>query len=482
AYERAPHRLWQELARRADEDAAFAAAHGYLAGLMRRVDFTPPYELFAAVLGGHGDAAGKSGRERMLARLGPEAEEPLDEFLALALAYERSHVPSLEGFLHWVQSGKAEIKRDPEAGSRNEVRIMTVHGAKGLEAPIVILPDTVQTPAKTPRLLWLDGGEEGLLWPPRRTFEAALARTMREAARCKRQEEYRRLLYVAMTRAEDRLYVCGWRGQREVPADSWWSLVHAGLEGSAESFDFDCTEEIADGWSGPAWRLASPQEAAPERERAMGATMPSGEPLPPWARQQPTPEPIPARPLAPSRPAEEEPAARSPLGPDAETRFRRGLLVHRLLEALPELPLAVREAACRRYLARSAHGLDEPAREEIARETLAVLADPAFAALFGPGSRAEVPLVGEVNGTVISGQIDRLLVGEAEILIVDYKTNRAPPTAAAGVAVLYLKQMAAYRALLARIYPGRRTRAALLFTDGPRLMLLPDGLLDAHAP
>jgi len=206
------------------------------------------------------------------------------------------------------------------------------------------------------------------------------------------------------------------------------------------------------------------------------------EPLPAWARALPAHEPVPARPLAPSRPAEEEPAIRSPLGGEEGLRFRRGLLVHRLLEALPEIPLESRALACRRYLARPAHGLGAAEQEAIARETLAVLADLAFAPLFAAGSRAEVPLVGEVNGRVIAGQIDRLLVRESEILIVDYKTNRLPPASAQGVAPLYLKQMAAYRALLARIYPGRSLRAALLFTDGPRLMPLPNELLDAYAP
>ncbi|MFI4985902.1 MAG: double-strand break repair helicase AddA [Alphaproteobacteria bacterium] len=482
AYARGDASLWHELASRADEDAAFAAAHAYLADLLRRVDFTPPYELFAEVLGSKGRPEERSGLKRMLARLGPEAQEPLEEFLALALAYERAHVPSLEGFLHWVRSGEAEIKRDPEASARDEVRIMTVHGAKGLEAPIVILPDTLQAPRKSPRLLWLDGGEAGFLWPPRREHEEAFAARLREAAKRKRDEEYRRLLYVAMTRAQDRLYVCGWRGRSEMGERNWYGLVRAGLEGIAEPFVFDCTGEIAEGWSGEGLRLRSPQEVGPEEEKRHGGYPSLAEPLPAWARALPAREPVPARPLAPSRPAEEEPAVRSPLGDEEGLRFRRGLLVHRLLEALPEIPPDARARACRRYLSRPAHGLGAEEQEAIARETLAVLGDPAFAPLFAAGSRAEVPLVGEVNGRIIAGQIDRLLVSESEILIVDYKTNRLPPASAQGVAPLYLKQMAAYRALLARIYPGRSLRAALLFTDGPRLMPLPNELLDAYAP
>lgn len=493
AYHRGDRSLWQELVRRADETPARAAAHAYLAALLKRVDFSPPYELFAEILGARGKPDSRSGRERILARLGPEAEEPLDEFLAQALVYERSHVPSLEGFLHWVLSGEGEIKRDPESSARDEVRIMTVHGAKGLEAPIVILPDTLQTPSQSPRLLWNEE-EDGFLWPPHREHEEAVAQNLREAANIRRDQEYRRLLYVAMTRAADRLYVCGWEPKKGRSTSCWYDLVRAGLgdlvqrapgsesPGVAERFAFDCTGEITEGWSGEGLRLSLPQTAAPEEEMREGGLPTVSEPLPLWTRQAPPPEPVPAQPLAPSLPPEEEPAVRSPLGPDEGLRFRRGLLVHRLLEALPKLAPEAREAACRRYLARSTHNLSGAEQKEIAAETLAVLADPAFARLFGHGARSEVPLVGEIEDVVISGQVDRLVMTEDEVLVVDYKTNRPPPATAEEVAALYLKQMAAYRALLREIYPGRRVRTALLWTDGPRLMPLPDGLLDAHEP
>lgn len=173
---------------------------------------------------------------------------------------------------------------------------------------------------------------------------------------------------------------------------------------------------------------------------------------------------------------------RSPLGADEGLRFRRGIIIHRLLELLPELPTARRAAACRRYLARPAHGLAKAERDALAAETLAVLADPAFAPLFGRGSRAEVALAGLINGRVISGQVDRLLVAPQEVLAVDYKTNRPPPVVVNEVPALYLRQMAAYRALLRAVYPGRQVRMLLLWTEGPRRMLLPDGALDPYAP
>ena len=179
---------------------------------------------------------------------------------------------------------------------------------------------------------------------------------------------------------------------------------------------------------------------------------------------------------------------RSPLATDDTAgRFQRGRLVHALLQTLPDVAPARRRDAAARYLQLPAHGLSEAEAAAIRDETLAVIDDPAFAPLFGPGSRAEVPLVGTLTDPdgapfVVSGQIDRLLVGEDEILVVDFKTNRPPPADASGVSAVYLRQMATYRALLSQIYPDRAVHAALVWTDGPRLMALADSLLDAHAP
>jgi ATP-dependent helicase/nuclease subunit A len=193
-------------------------------------------------------------------------------------------------------------------------------------------------------------------------------------------------------------------------------------------------------------------------------------------------EPAPPRPLVPSRPTDDEPPVISPLGADAGTRFQRGLLIHRLLQGLPHLPPEARAGAVRVYLARPVHGLARAAQGKIAAEALAVLENPGFAELFGPESLAEVPLTGVVSGQVVSGQIDRLLVADEAVTVIDYKTNRPPPESADAVPALYLRQMAAYREVLRQIYPGRPVRCVLLWTDGPRLMELGDVLLDPHAP
>jgi ATP-dependent helicase/nuclease subunit A len=170
----------------------------------------------------------------------------------------------------------------------------------------------------------------------------------------------------------------------------------------------------------------------------------------------------------------------------AGRRFLRGTLTHALLQHLPSLARQERPRAGARYLEIVAPELPQLVRESILAETLAVLEHPEFAPLFGEGSQAEVPITAEIVApdargfTVrVTGQIDRLLVTDDAVSIVDFKTNRPPPEEQANVPESYLLQLAAYRAVLQRIYPGRRVAAYLLWTDGARLMPLSDAALDA---
>jgi ATP-dependent helicase/nuclease subunit A len=459
--------LWQALRGHATERADWAAAHETLAGLMARVDFAPPFELFAGVLGARG------GRRAILSRLGPEAADPIDEFMGCALEFERSHPHSLQQFLYWLERGDVEVKRDLEQATRDEVRVMTVHGSKGLQAPVVFLPDTARIPRTDDPILWTEDGL--MLWPPRAANRERVAELARSRVRQLREQEYRRLLYVAMTRAEDRLYVCGWRGKNSPSAGNWHELVETGLEPAAE-------EIAAPIGVGEALRIRNEQTAATEIKAAQRDMRADAVPLPGWAASPPPPEEVPPRPLSPSRPEEDEPAPRSPLGEDRGASFRRGILIHALLQALPEIAPADRRRAAEAWLARPVHGIDAAAQAEIAGVTLAVLAEPGFAALFGPGSRAEVPVAGRIGDRVVSGQVDRLVVDGKTVRIVDYKSNRPAPAGTDSVPRLYLRQMAAYRAVLRKIYPDFSVSCAILWTDGPALMTLPDGLLDAYAP
>ena len=473
--------LWSRL--RAADDAESKAAAERLSALLATVDYTPPYELLKAILTGPG---APTGRERFWGRLGPDAIEPLEELLNLALDYQRDHPPSLQGFLHWLRRREVETRRDMESVP-DAVRIMTVHGAKGLQAPIVILPDTIRVPKRADRLLWpaTPGGGAAapaaglpLIAPSDAEADSRTAGFKDDAKEAGRQE-YNRLLYVAMTRAQDALIVCGSRGPRKIDDDCWHTLVENGLR------RLDGTVEIpVDGFDEPVLRYGSLEaaDAAPSEAAAADTAGQEHDPATLAALlAPPPPEAQPPRPLAPSRPSDDEPPVFGPFDAGAD-RFRRGTLIHRLLQYLPDLPDAQRDRAALRYLARSGHGLTEDEQRDIAAEIRAVLDLPEAGPLFGPGSMAEAPVTGAVGGAVISGQIDRLAVGAQTVSIVDYKTNRPPPADAAATPPVYLRQMAAYRALLRGLYPAHRIDCFLLWTAAPRLMQLDDSLLDPHAP
>ncbi len=493
-----PGHLWRALRERAGE-LSYAAAYRRLSGWLRRADYVTPFDFFATALGPEGD------RARLLERLGHEAADPIDELLARALQYQQSEGHSLQGFLRWFEAGGGEIKRDLDQNRRREVRILTVHASKGLQAPIVYLPDTTRVPRDVERLLAGADGETRL-WVPRADDANEAARIWRGETRDRALQEQNRLLYVAMTRAEDRLYVGGWFGARKPDRGCWYERIEAGLRASGDAeispdsaqprgraqsraFDFTALPQMgSDGWEGEGYELTNTGTIGvrEQTELALG----TAEPLQPWARRPAPTEPDPPTPLAPSQPLPDEALARSrafsPLAPSDPRRWKRGQLLHELLRHLPATPPAERREAARRFLAQAAHRL---ADEEIASwsdEALAVTEAPAHAALFAESSRAEVPLTGTVRtrrGTfTVSGQVDRLAVSEREVLIVDYKTNRPPPEAAAQVALAYRRQLALYRALLAEIYPGRTVRAFLLWTAVPLLMEIDAKTLDESMP
>jgi ATP-dependent helicase/nuclease subunit A len=485
AYNRRPRSLWSQLKDKAKEDTRFAEAHARLSAWLARADFLPPYEFFAELLG----AEGQLMRKRMLKRLGPEAAEAIDEFLDLALAYDRDAAPSLQGFIHKLRSDDIEIKRDMEQ-DRDEVRIMTVHGAKGLQAPIVFLPDTCMLPRpQGPRLFPMSRrgaspDEIGhLVWPPAGHSELAALSDAKARVQQTEREEYHRLLYVAMTRARDRLYICGWQGQRNKPENEcWYELIKDGLAGhlleivSADGISVRRMERAQK-------TAVSPRETEKEKQEAP--------PLPDWALTPAKPERARRR-LAPSRLAlsrdglpQEGAGEQPPLGPRALSeggRYARGLLVHALLQHLPGVPPEAQERAARAFIAARGANLDQKLKDEIVAETLAIVREPSFAPLFQPGSLAEVPVVAKIGagetGYELEGQIDRLAVLEDELLILDYKTNRPPPLILEDVAQAYINQLAAYRLALKRLFPVRALRAALLWTDGPRLMEIPSTSLD----
>jgi ATP-dependent helicase/nuclease subunit A len=426
-----------------------------------------PFAFYAHVLGS------LSGRRRMLTRLGPEANDPLDEFLNLALDYERRETPSLQGFLHWIRVAQSEVKRDMEM-DRDEVRVMTVHGAKGLEARNVILIDsTTVRPegAYPPRLLTMPLTNAGadanaLVWGARKDLDVGPMTSARTATLDAARNEYRRLLYVGMTRAAVRLVVCATRGVKKAPDGCWYQLVCDALKPLA-------TEETdADG--DKIWRMRKGDAAVVQKDKAREISRP---PAPDWLRQNVVPPKPRRRVLTPSDNGDEEPTRFAGPG-DRDKALRRGTLFHRLMQSLPDIAPDRRADAARIFLARDTD-LNEDEHTEITERVFSVLNDERFRPLFAPGSRAEVSVAGLIGDIEVPGQIDRLAVTDDEILIADYKTNRPAPQRIADVPPAYVRQLALYCALLKKIFPQKKVRAALLWTETPELMELSDADMTA---
>jgi ATP-dependent helicase/nuclease subunit A len=463
----------RESLRRAPAHALVSATLDRWAEAARR---EPPFAFYARVLGPD------RGRARILKRLGLEAADALDEFLNLALDYETRETPSLQGFVASLRATTMQVKRDMEI-ARDEVRVMTVHGAKGLEAPIVILADTTTNPAgpRPPRLLTMPaadvpGAPDRLVWAARKETDVPPVAAARSVAVRAAEDEHRRLLYVAMTRAADRLIVCGAVGQRKRPDGCWYDLVCDALK--------PMSNEEAGRNGETVWRLRKWPEPA-DAGLSAAPEPAQGIVLPDWLTRPAEPERAPAI-VTPST-ANEGVAPEFVLAGKADERRRallRGTVVHRLLQSLPDVAPERRAAAARQYLARAASEFTEVERDEVIAQVLAVLDHPHFAQLVAPGSWAEVPIVGRIvrDGgppILVSGQVDRLAVTDAAILMADYKTNRPAPRRPADVPEAYLAQLALYREVLARLYPGRGVRAALVWTDVPDFMEISGDALDA---
>ncbi len=464
--------LWDELRARADERAEWRAALSFLGWV--RSETATPFVWLGRLLSWR-DEAGRSVRQRLLTRLGREAEDVLDELSAEALKAESRGIYDLERFAAALERSEIQVKRELEAPSGangGQVRVMTVHGAKGLEAPIVILPEAAGSPpaARGP-LLKTEAGS--FLFAPRKADDCAASADARAYEERRQAEEGLRLLYVALTRARDRVIVAGrLPGNRKaVDPASWYARVEAA---------FDRPEIAAGVRQVGGYRRYGvdplPAPAAP--------TMPSGAPLPPWTHVAPAPEPAAARYAAPSTLAEmERGPAPSPLAEGRGLgRFRRGELIHKLLEVLPDLAPAARADGARRLLEKE-QDLSPDQRAEMAAAALGVLEDARFAEVFGPGSTSEAAIAGGAPelppGLKISGRMDRMVVTPERVLVVDFKTNRPAPDWVEDADRAYLVQMAVYVAVLRALYPDRRVEAALVWTDGPKLMPVPENIIAA---
>lgn len=479
--------VWQHLCRLADEQPLrFLIAAEKLRHLLSLSATLSPHDLYARVLGQLG------GRRNFLGRLGTEAGDILDEFLTFALDHEGKGMPGLQSFVSTLEIESPEVKREQDSG-RDEVRIMTVHASKGLEAPIVFLVDSGSKAfisSHVPKLRLLPQGELDVpAWVPSKTLSNSLTAADDERLKAATEEEYRRLLYVGMTRAADRLIVCGYRGTRANP-DTWNSMIANALCSHPDHCSAARFVGPDGEWGGFRWRLpkgvqtVKPQENVVEPERALP-------PLPPALGRQLPPQASLPRPLSPSGAGTfieddaDDLAMASPLFGDASPAnlsLQKGRLVHRMLQVLPDYPVDERRSAAERYVHRAARFWPEEERASLVACVCAILEHTDLQTVFSGHSRAEVSIMGTLalNGQdfAISGRIDRMAVDEQRVTIVDYKTNRIAPTKEEDVPLSYRAQLALYREILRPLYPQHEFHCLLAYTETGSVLSISPQMLD----
>jgi ATP-dependent helicase/nuclease subunit A len=427
--------LWSHLQQQSDGACADAAAR--LGPLVAAAPAARPFEFLSHTL--------TWARPRFVSRLGSEANDAIDALLDRALDYEEQNGTSLAGFVNWLAAGDIEIKRNMEQGP-NEVRVMTVHGAKGLEAPIVILPDTTGAPHenRAPPLLLLEGDAAASrvpLWPVPNLRHMSRVQHLKDACKTVDLAEDRRLLYVAMTRARDELYVTGFATRSARNPNCWYDTISEALK--------PLMAELPDGQG---WRMGAAPEYRFKKAPAAAAT----HPVPDWLWRR----------LDPAEAAPASDTARR----SSTAAAARGTLIHGVLERLPDVAEAERDA----FIAARAGG-----DAKLAADLRRLAGHPVMAALLAADGLSEAPLiVTGADGRPERRRIDRLVITETGVLVADYKTDRTVPDTPEACNPDYLRQMAQYRDALRKIHPGAALRLCLVWTQGPRLMELPETLLD----
>lgn len=440
-YNRGSANLWTRL----KDFSQYVETYAQLQTLFNMVDFVRPFELFDYVL------TKMNGRKKFILRMGYEVEDALDEFMNLVLNFEKEHIPSLQNFVEWIENHDLEIKREAKQNEVDAVQLMTAHGSKGLQARVVFLPDTtIDNAIKNEQKLLINETENTAYFPFGKNYYEDNSKAVNQQIGLKEAEERRRLLYVALTRAEDELYICGYSGSNKgSAAGSWYELCRVALENSGKKKS-----------DGTIVYETSGEIKAPKK--AQNSIIHTNFPPEDWIFTKAKAENALAKPYTPSKLNDgEEADSVSPLA-DKGDYYKRGIIIHKMLQFLPKTAENQIDVA-QKYLAQSDFSLSE--QKQILNEVTAVLRNSEFAEIFGPYSKAEVPIMGEVKGRIISAQIDRLVILPDKIKIIDFKTNRRideiPPE--------YLNQLKVYAELISLIYPNKPIETYILWTNKLKL-------------
>ena len=429
----------------------YAEVYKNLQELFNELNFIRPYELFNYVL------VNQQGRKKIMQRMGIEAEDAIDEFMNLTLLYEQKQTPSLQGFVAWFENDETAIKREGDDVQNDAVRLMTVHHSKGLQARVVFLPDSVQLPQNKKEQMLLFNEDNLVFYPLCSDDYDDFCKQINKENAVNMMEEYRRLLYVALTRAEEQLIVCGYANSEAIKDDSWLKICERTIgENSIKEQDISVIET-------PELVKIKPQE-----KYFASQEMQTAEPWIDVDAQEETPLSKPYTPSKLPEDDEEEPDSSSPLNEETNY-YRRGTLIHKILQFLPA-DSSDKENIIDEYMNKNATDFSITMRAQIKKEILNLLAKEEYAILFGPDSRAEVPVFGEVDGKIISAQIDRLVVLKDKVIIVDFKTNRPAKKTLDETPEVYKSQLRTYEALIRKVFPEHKVESYILWTNEARLM------------
>jgi len=421
-----------------------------LKSLLNMTDYVRPFELFNYVL------IKMDGRKKFISRIGSEVEDVLDEFINLTLVFEQTHTPSLEAFIMWISQDEIIIQKEMEQGEDDTVKIMTVHGSKGLQAPIVILADTtrIKNKADKSEFLWDD---DLVYFPPSASGYNDVCKDIKAKRLDADFDEYRRLLYVALTRAEDRLYIAGFTKDNDANEKSWYKLLENNIKSNIPLDEND--HRIV-------YNIDQENEVKASLDNASDLTInldDYADILSPAPQESPL-----AKPYAPSHDDTDEiEIVTSPLK-DNGNFYKRGTVMHKLLQYISNIEENNRLSAAKIFLRRELPEFSNAAISSIINEVITLC--QSYPQIFAANSMAEVPIIGEVEGKIISAKIDRLVIEPDRVIIVDYKTNRPAAQTLDEVPELYLKQLSAYKLLLAKMYPDKNIESYILWTNTCKMM------------
>ncbi|MES2905651.1 MAG: double-strand break repair helicase AddA [Pseudomonadota bacterium] len=457
--------LQDALAQRTYEKPLWKAADSRFVVWRQRAAACRPFEFFSQVLGADG------GRDQMLHRLGHEAGEVLDEFLNAALHFENSEIPTMQNFLNWLRGADMQIKREMQQGL-DEVRVMTVHNAKGLEAKWILLADTADKPGARQLTHFYEvenGHAHATIWAPGEKNSIGLIEEAKSASRTAQDEEYRRLLYVALTRAEQRLTICGAQGKSKLPEDCWYALSAQALE-KPENAEYDNEKNILR-WAKRFGAIEENKKIFSDEKNIFS--------VPGWLHTAAVVA-VEKRELTPSQDAGFTGEFSSQMRPEALFAKKRGVLLHKLLETLPRLNESARKAAAEKFLSLHAADFEPEQKDDFLQEALRVLPLLEQKNFLGKNALAEVPFSTNItlaDGTiaVMNGSIDRLVIEDDALHIIDFKSGRVPETGQ--IPPNYLTQLARYCEAMRPITGQRTVYSYVLWTEAPRLDVVHENMM-----